>query len=253
MSIKIENLTKKYKDTIALDNLSLEIKEHELFALLGLNGAGKTTTIKMLATLVKPTSGDAFIYGKSINSEEVKELIAISTQETSVARNLTVEENLLFMASIYGLDKNTKNEVMKRIIADFKFKKVLKKKAKTLSGGWQRKLSIAMTLIASPKVLFLDEPTLGLDVIARRELWDIILKLKKEMTIILTTHYMEEATYLSDRIGIISEGKLKALGTAEELIEKAKVNNFEDAFPACKFTGYKGTLKSVDLIDNPDV
>ena len=230
MSIKIENLTKKYKDITALDNLSLEIKEHELFALLGLNGAGKTTTIKMLATLVKPTSGDAFIYGKSINSEEVKELIAISTQETSVARNLTVEENLLFMASIYGLDENTKNEVIKRIIADFNFEKVLKKKAKTLSGGWQRKLSIAMALIASPKVLFLDEPTLGLDVIARRELWDIILKLKKEMTIILTTHYMEEATYLSDRIGIISEGKLKALGTAEELIEKAKVNNFEDAF-----------------------
>ena len=230
MSIKIENLTKKYKDTIALDNLSLEIKEHELFALLGLNGAGKTTTIKMLATLVKPTSGDAFIYGKSINSEEVKELIAISTQETSVARNLTVEENLLFMASIYGLDENTKNEVIKRIIADFKFEKVLKQKAKTLSGGWQRKLSIAMALIASPKVLFLDEPTLGLDVIARRELWDIILKLKKEMTIILTTHYMEEATYLSDRIGIISEGKLKALGTAEELIEKVNAKNFEDAF-----------------------
>lgn len=230
MSIKIENLTKKYKDIIALDNLSLEIKEHELFALLGLNGAGKTTTIKMLATLVKPTSGDAFIYGKSINSEEVKELIAISTQETSVARNLTVEENLLFMASIYGLDENTKNEVIKRIIADFNFEKVLKKKAKTLSGGWQRKLSIAMALIASPKVLFLDEPTLGLDVIARRELWDIILKLKKEMTIILTTHYMEEATYLSDRIGIISEGKLKALGTAEELIEKVNAKNFEDAF-----------------------
>ena len=230
MSIKIENLTKKYKDIIALDNLSLEIKEHELFALLGLNGAGKTTTIKMLATLVKPTSGDAFIYGKSINSEEVKELIAISTQETSVARNLTVAENLLFMASIYGLDENTKNEVIQRIIADFKFQKVLKKKAKTLSGGWQRKLSIAMALIASPKVLFLDEPTLGLDVVARRELWDIILKLKKEMTIILTTHYMEEATYLSDRIGIISEGKLKALGTAKELIEKAKANNFEDAF-----------------------
>ena len=230
MSIKIENLTKKYKDTIALDNLSLEIKEHELFALLGLNGAGKTTTIKMLATLVKPTSGDAFIYGKSINSEEVKELIAISTQETSVARNLTVAENLLFMASIYGLDENTKNEVIKRIIADFNFEKVLKKKAKTLSGGWQRKLSIAMALIASPKVLFLDEPTLGLDVIARRELWDIILKLKKEMTIILTTHYMEEATYLSDRIGIISEGKLKALGTAEELIEKVNAKNFEDAF-----------------------
>lgn len=230
MSIKIENITKKYKDTIALDNLSLEIKEHELFALLGLNGAGKTTTIKMLATLVKPTSGDAFIYGKSINSEEVKELIAISTQETSVARNLTVEENLLFIADIYGLDKNTKNEVMKRIIADFNFEKVLKKKAKTLSGGWQRKLSIAMALIASPKVLFLDEPTLGLDVIARRELWDIILKLKKEMTIILTTHYMEEATYLSDRIGIISEGKLKALGTAEELIEKVNAKNFEDAF-----------------------
>lgn len=230
MSIKIENLTKKYKDTIALDNLSLEIKEHELFALLGLNGAGKTTTIKMLATLVKPTSGDAFIYGKSINSEEVKELIAISTQETSVARNLTVEENLLFIADIYGLDKNTKNEVMKRIIADFNFEKVLRKKAKTLSGGWQRKLSIAMALIASPKVLFLDEPTLGLDVIARRELWDIILKLKKEMTIILTTHYMEEATYLSDRIGIISEGKLKSLGTAEELIEKVNAKNFEDAF-----------------------
>ena len=230
MSIKIENLTKKYKDITALDNLNLEIKEHELFALLGLNGAGKTTTIKMLATLVKPTSGDAFIYGKSINSEEVKELIAISTQETSVARNLTVEENLLFIADIYGLSKNTKNEVIKRIIADFNFEKVLKKKAKTLSGGWQRKLSIAMALIASPKVLFLDEPTLGLDVIARRELWDIILKLKKEMTIILTTHYMEEATYLSDRIGIISEGKLKALGTAEELIEKVNAKNFEDAF-----------------------
>ena len=228
--IKINNLTKKYKDKLAVDNLNLEIKTGELFSLLGTNGAGKTTTIKMLSTLILPTSGEVEINNLDLvkDSSKIKEIINISPQETAVASNLIVLENLYFMAGIYQIPN--KEDKIKELIKLFKLEEVLKQKAKTLSGGYQRKLSIAISLINNPKILFLDEPTLGLDVISRHDLWKVIELLKGKTTIILTTHYMEEAEVLSDRIGIMNKGKLIELGTSKELIKKAKTKNFEDAF-----------------------
>jgi len=231
-AIKINNLTKEYKDVVAVNNLNLEINEGELFSLLGVNGAGKTTTIKMLATLVKPTSGDALIYDYSINkdADKIKELIDISMQETAVARKLTVDENIEFYANLSGQTKEEIEETKKYIYSSFELDKVKDKKASKLSGGWQRKLSIALALVTKPKILFLDEPTLGLDVIARRELWNTIKELKTKMTIILTTHYMEEAEALSDRIGIMKDGKLLFVGTKEELYIKTNKSKVEEAF-----------------------
>lgn len=228
--IKINNLTKKYKDKLAVDNLNLEIKDGELFSLLGTNGAGKTTTIKMLSTLILPTSGEVEINNLDLvkDSSKIKEIINISPQETAVAPNLTVLENLYFMAGIYQI-KNKKKKI-EELISLFKLEEVLKQKAKTLSGGYQRKLSIAISLINDPVILFLDEPTLGLDVISRQDLWKVINSLKGKTTIILTTHYMEEAEKLSDRIGIMNKGKLIEVGTSKELMKKAKTNIFEDAF-----------------------
>lgn len=228
--IQITNLTKKYKEKIAVNNINLTIKEGELFALLGTNGAGKTTTIKMLSTLILPTEGKIKIAGYNIakDSVKIKEIVNVSPQETAIAPNLTVKENLDFMAGVYKI-KN-KNEKIDELVKTFKLQEVLKQKAKTLSGGWQRKLSIAISLINDPKVLFLDEPTLGLDVLARRELWAVIESLKGKITIILTTHYMEEAESLSDRVGIMDKGNLIAVGTVKELMQKAGTNNFEEAF-----------------------
>lgn len=231
-AIKINNLTKVYQDLVAVDNLNLEIDEGELFALLGVNGAGKTTTIKMLSTLTKPTSGEAFICGHSILNDDnkIKELIDISLQETAVARKLTVEENIEFYAKLSGQSKEEINETKKYIYESFGLAKVAKKQAAKLSGGWQRKLSIALALVTRPKIIFLDEPTLGLDVLARRELWKTIKELKSQMTIILTTHYMEEAEALADRIGIMKDGKLFFVGTKEELFMKTNKTNVEEAF-----------------------
>ena len=232
VAIKIDNLRKEYKDVVAVNNLNLEIKEGELFALLGVNGAGKTTAIKMLATLTAPTSGDAFIMGNSItkDKEKVKELIDISMQETAIARKLTVAENIEFYASLCGQSKQEIEEVKQFIYKTFGLDAVANKIASKLSGGWQRKLSIALALVSHPKVLFLDEPTLGLDVIARRELWNTILELKKDMTIILTTHYMEEAEALSDRIGVMKDGILLFVGTKQEMFAQTGKNSVEDAF-----------------------
>lgn len=232
IAIKTDNLTKKYKDVVAVDGLNLEIEEGELFSLLGVNGAGKTTTVKMLATLVKPTSGDAYIMGKSIVKEpdKVKGVIDIAMQETAVARKLTVDENLEFYAGLSGQDKEEIQKSKEFVYKSFGLSKVKNKKAYTLSGGWQRKLSIALALLTKPKILFLDEPTAGLDVLARRELWETILQLKKEMTIVLMTHYMEEAEALSDRIGIMKDGKLLYVGNKPELFEKTGKTNVEDAF-----------------------
>ena len=229
-AIETSALTKKYKDLTAVSSLDLVINEGELFALLGVNGAGKSTLIKMLSCLVKPTLGDAKIFGHSIITEthEVKKLINVSPQETAVAPNLSVRENLEFIAGIYGA-KNPRDSAS-REIEEMGLSSVAGKKAKTLSGGWQRRLSIAMALISEPKLLFLDEPTLGLDVIARRELWSVIKKLRSRTTVILTTHYLEEAENLSDRIGIMSHGSIVACGTAEELIALSGNGNFEDAF-----------------------
>ena len=241
IAIKTIDLSKSYKDICAVDSLNLEIQEGELFSLLGVNGAGKTTTIKCLSCLSKVNSGDALILGKSIlkNAMDVKELISVSPQETAIAPNLSVRENLEFICGVNGFDKNKARNYTQKTIDTFDMKEIKNKQAKKLSGGWQRRLSIAMALINEPKILFLDEPTLGLDVIARRELWGIIKNLKKKMTIVLTTHYMEEAEALSDRIGIMSKGKLVALGTAKELIAKTKSKNFEDAFISIASEGGK--------------
>ena len=230
--IRINNLRKEYKDVVAVNNLNLEINEGELFSLLGVNGAGKTTTIKMLATLLKPTSGEAFIYDYDISKDEdkIKGIVDISMQETAIARKLTVEENIEFYGKLSGMSKEELEKGKEELYHDFGLDKVKGKRADKLSGGWQRKLSIALALISKPKVLFLDEPTLGLDVIARRELWKTINSLKGKMTIILTTHYMEEAEALSNRIGIMKDGELLFVGTKEELFEKTGKASVEEAF-----------------------
>lgn len=231
-AIKTVALTKKYGEKTAVNSLDLTVHKGELFSLLGVNGAGKTTTIKMLSCLTAPTSGDAFLLGDSIvsSSVKVKAKTNVSPQETAVARNLSVYENLIFAAGIYGFDKAKSIASADKMMKDFALSDVAKSKAKTLSGGYARRLSIAMALISSPEILFLDEPTLGLDVIARRALWDVITSLKGKTTIILTTHYMEEAEALSDRIGIMAGGHLCAVGTAEGLIAKSGAKNFEEAF-----------------------
>lgn len=230
LAIETNKLQKKYQEKEAVKELDLKVNEGELFALLGTNGAGKTTTIKMLSTLILPTDGEAKICGFDIKKDamRIKEIINVSPQETAIAPNLSVLENLKFMAGIYKI-KNS-SEKISELIKIFKLEEVLKQKAKTLSGGYQRKLSIALALINNPKVLFLDEPTLGLDVIARKQLWSVIEKLKGKITIILTTHYMEEAESLSDRVGIMNKGKLIEIGTTKELVQKAGAKNFEDAF-----------------------
>ena len=226
-SIETKKLTKKFKDKIAVNEIDLNIKQGELFALLGVNGAGKTTTIKMLSGLILPTSGEIIIENMNMKKDvfKIKEILNVSPQETAIAPNLTVKENLEFMAGVYQI--KDKEKKIDELIKQFKLDEVLNKKAKTLSGGWQRKVSIAISLINDPKILFLDEPTLGLDVIARKELWKIINSLKGKITIILTTHYMEEAESLSDRIGIMANGKLIDIGTSQELIKKTKAKTLK--------------------------
>ena len=230
LAIETKKLKKKFKDKIAVNEIDLNIKQGELFALLGVNGAGKTTTIKMLSGLILPTSGEIIIEDMNMKNDvfKIKEILNVSPQETAIAPNLTVKENLEFMAGVYKI--KDKEKKVNELIKQFKLDEVLNKKAKTLSGGWQRKVSIAISLINNPKILFLDEPTLGLDVIARKELWKVINLLKGKITIILTTHYMEEAESLSDRIGIMANGNLVDIGTSEELIKKTKSKNLEDAF-----------------------
>ena len=231
-AIKTHALTKRFGDILAVDDLELSIPEGETFALLGVNGAGKTTAIKMLSCLIRPTSGGAEIMGHSICDESlaVKELINVSPQETAVAPTLSVRENLELICALYGHDKTQRKTLAQETIDKFNLGEVASRRASTLSGGWMRRLSIAMALITDPKILFLDEPTLGLDVLARRELWELIESLKGKMTVILTTHYLEEAEALSDRIGIMKSGRLLAVGTAEELKEMAGTDDFETAF-----------------------
>lgn len=231
-AIRAENLTKKYKNITAVDGLNLQIRQGELFALLGVNGAGKTTTIKMLSGLTEPTSGDAYLMGKCIRKDaaDVKPMIAVSPQETAVAPGLSVRENLEFICGVYGFTKDKKNSKVREVTQQLALETVKNQKAGTLSGGWQRRLSIAMALISEPRILFLDEPTLGLDVLARSELWDLIQSLKGRITIILTTHYMEEAEALSDRIAIMKDGKLLACESADALKRMAGTENFEQAF-----------------------
>lgn len=231
-AIRIECLTKRYKDVLAVDALSLSVAEGELVSLLGVNGAGKTTTIKMLSCLTEPTDGDAYLSGKSIVREaaEVKALIAVSPQETAVAPGLTVRENLELMCGVHGFPKEKRVRKIDELSALLGLDSVISRKAGKLSGGWQRRLSIAMALISEPQILFLDEPTLGLDVIARSELWDLIRSLRGRVTIVLTTHYMEEAEVLSDRVAIMRDGRLLMYDTVDGIKKIAGEDNFERAF-----------------------
>lgn len=231
-AIKTTELVKQYQSLTAVSRLNLKIHQGELFSLLGVNGAGKTTTIKMLTCLTKPTGGDAFIGGYSITRQpdQVKRLIGVSPQETAVAPNLSVKENLELICGIHGFSREKTKEKIQQLDTQFNLDSVLHRKAGKLSGGWQRRVSIVMALISEPQILFLDEPTLGLDVIARHELWEVIRSLKGKITIVLTTHYMEEAEALSDCIGIMKSGCLLAVGTAEELKQKTGTHDFETAF-----------------------
>ena len=231
-AIEIRNLTKQYRDVLAVDHLSLDVRRGELFSLLGVNGAGKTTTIKMLCCLSAPTEGDAFLLGKSIRTDAsaVKSMIAVSPQETAVAPGLSVRENLELICGVHGFEKDKKEAKIAELTALLGLDAIMKKKAGKLSGGWQRRLSIAMALISEPEILFLDEPTLGLDVLARSDLWDIIRALKGSVTVILTTHYMEEAEALSDRIGIMKDGRLLVCDTADAIKAAAGTDSFEQAF-----------------------
>ncbi len=240
-AIQTTELVKRYKKLTAVDKLNLEIRQGELFSLLGVNGAGKTTVIKMLSCLTSPTDGDALVGGYSINkdAEAVKRLIGVSPQETAIAPNLSVRENLELICGIHGFSGEKKAEKIKELTRQFGLESVLHRKAGKLSGGWQRRVSIAMALIGEPQILFLDEPTLGLDVLARHDLWDVIRELKGKITVILTTHYMEEAEALSDRIGIMKDGRLLAVGTAGGLKEKVGAADFESAFVSIVKEGIK--------------
>ncbi len=233
-AIETHAFTRRFGDLTAVDSLNLSIPEGELFALLGVNGAGKTTAIRMLCGLLPPTSGDALLLGHSITKDPAaaKALLNVSPQETAVAPALTVRENLAFIAAVYGKGTREANAAADAMIERMGLQSVARRRAKQLSGGWQRRLSIAMGLITEPKILFLDEPTLGLDVLARRELWQVVEVLRGQMTVVLTTHYLEEAEALSDRVGIMAHGRLKALGTARELVERTGAKDFEDAFVA---------------------
>ena len=231
-TIQTRNLLKKYRNITAVDALNLEIRQGELFSLLGVNGAGKTTVIKMLSCLTQPTAGEALVGGYNVAKEpdQVKQFIGVSPQETAVAPNLSVRENLELICGIHGLSRAKTEERIQALSEQLGLESILQRKAGKLSGGWQRRVSIAMALISQPRILFLDEPTLGLDVLARHDLWDMIRSLKGHITIILTTHYMEEAESLSDRIGIMKSGRLLAVGTGEELKKKAGTSDFEAAF-----------------------
>lgn len=231
-AIRTERLSKRYKDILAVDALDLAVEQGELFALLGVNGAGKTTAIKMLSCLTRPTGGEAWLEGKSILSQaaEVKQRIGVSPQETAVAPNLTAEENLLLMCGVHGFSREKSRQKAAELAAQLGLAPVLHRRAGKLSGGWQRRLSIAMALVSQPEILFLDEPTLGLDVLARSDLWDTVRSLKGRITIVLTTHYLEEAEALSDRVGVMKDGRLLALGTPEELKRQTGSARFEEAF-----------------------
>ena len=233
-AVEIQGLTKRYGAITAVDSLDLTVRQGELFALLGVNGAGKTTTIRMLTGLLPPSGGEAWLLGRSIltDSMQARQLTAVSPQESAVAPKLTVRENLELMAGVYGRSAAECRALAHEMMDRLRLNEVANQRARTLSGGWMRRLSIAMALVSNPRVLFLDEPTLGLDVLARRELWSVIRSLRGHTALVLTTHYLEEAEALSDRIGIMSHGRLIALGTAQELIEKTGESSFENAFIA---------------------
>lgn len=231
-AIKLEKVTKTYQSKIAVKDISFEVKQGELFALLGINGAGKTTLIRIISCLTKPSAGDVFVLGHSVlsNPQQVKRSISVSPQETAIAPNLTVRENLALIAAAHNFAAKKSREKINEMMILFELKSIEHQKSKTLSGGWKRRLSIAMAFISEPRIIFLDEPTLGLDILARHALWKVIEKIKDHTTIILTTHYLEEVQSLADRVCIMKDGQVQSIGTIEKLLQQTKTNRFEDAF-----------------------
>jgi ABC-2 type transport system ATP-binding protein len=248
VAISTNHLSKHFGNRIAVDDLNIEIKKGEIFSLLGTNGAGKTTTIKMLCTLFLPTSGDASVMNLNIkdNAMAIKKIIGVSPQETAIAGHLNSKENLMLMGGVHGL---TKSESRKRAISIMDLLEIEDRKDRSskLSGGLQRRLSIAMALMSDPPVLFLDEPTLGLDPHARRSVWKYIEKLKKEKTILLTTHYLEEADYLADTIAIMDKGKIIEMGTSQELKERYSGKKI------LKIKGENISNELIELFDKQDI
>jgi ABC-2 type transport system ATP-binding protein len=231
--IVINNLVKKFEDVTAVDNLNLVIDEGELFSLLGPNGAGKTTTVNILTGIIKPTNGNAFISGFDVtkNPDEVKKIIGVCPQEAAVFSFLNARENIELFGNLHSVFKKEIEERTDRFLKLLGLTDASKRKAGGYSGGMQRKLNLMMALINDPKIAFLDEPTVGMDARARRKTWEFIGSLKSEnKTIILTTHYIEEAEALSDRVGIIDYGKLVELGTPKELMERYNAKNLEEVF-----------------------
>jgi len=231
-AVEIHHLTKSFGSRTAVNDLTLTVHRGEILSLLGVNGAGKTTTLRVLCGLIAPDGGRAAVMGHPAGSAEAKARLGLSPQETAVAENLTVRENLELMARIHGMTQSEAKIAAENQIREMDLTEIADRRAGKLSGGWQRRLSIAMALISKPEVLILDEPTLGLDVLARRGLWDMVRTLRGQTTIVLTTHYLEEAEALSDRIAVMTRGRLRALGTAEELKALANAETFEDAFVA---------------------
>ena len=229
-AVEFNRLTKRFGSRTAVSGLSLAVRPGEIFSLLGVNGAGKTTALRVLCGLISADEGDVTVMGHPAGTSAARRCIGLSPQETAVAENLTVRENLELTAQLYGMNREDARAAAQAMIDAMNLHEAAERRAKKLSGGWQRRLSIAMSLIPDPDVLILDEPTLGLDVLARRELWSLIRSLRGKTTILLTTHYLEEAEALSDRITVLSKGTLCALGTAQELMKKTGAASFEDAF-----------------------
>lgn len=236
--ITIEHLVKKYQDVYAVNDLCLQVKKGELFGVLGPNGAGKTTTINILCGLLKPTSGFAQVCGYDAQKEaaKVKEIIGLCPQETAIYPYLTGAENIDLFGNLHGMNKRALKERRGQILEKMGLAEEAKKKAGKYSGGMKRRLSLSLALIHDPKIAFLDEPTVAMDPQSRHAVWDFIRELKQQgKTIILTTHYMEEAEELCDRIGIIDQGKLIALGAPNELSKQHETRNLEEVF--IKLTG----------------
>jgi len=226
-AIQTFNLTRTFNELVAVDGINLNIKRGELFALLGPNGAGKTTTINMLCCLLKPTSGTAQVMGYDILKQpfKIKEIIGVSPQETAISEHLNTQENMNLIGRIHSLNSPELKNRSKQLLETMGLSGRARDQVRKFSGGMKRRLNIMMALIHNPKILFLDEPTLGLDPQARRAIWEYIIQLKEEKTILLTTHYMDEADFLADRIGIMDEGKIVALGTSRELKTSMREKN----------------------------
>lgn len=249
--ITVKNVSKKFKEVVAVNDISFTVNAGEIFAFLGPNGAGKSTTIKMLTTLLRPTAGSLFLAGHDVikDQDAARKIFGIVFQDPSLDDELTAYENLELHAVLYGLDKKTMRERTEELMKLVELWERRDSRVKTFSGGMKRRLEIARGLLHHPRILFLDEPTLGLDAQTRNLLWNYIAKLNENegMTIFFTTHYLGEAEAIADRIAIIDHGKIVAIGTTEELKSQTHTGNLEQAYLELTGTGVRDeTLDAAD-------